>query len=136
MMKNAFYFTSKALFGLKIFKCLSELFDHVAKQLDQKGKFNLKIYDDTAWLINNCNAHIALNISRSKGNQTIKFGQLIEYNMRNTFVEVSYTKCGRETSSRPFSGKLKLSISRNQQHKVLYSLFLLNHKLRALLKCI
>ena len=33
------------------------------------------------------------NISRSKGNQTIKFGQLIEYNMRNISVEKSYTKC-------------------------------------------
>ena len=26
------------------------------------------------------------NFSRSKGNQKIKFGQLIEYNMRNIFV--------------------------------------------------
>ena len=41
--------------------------------------------------------HILPNISRSKGNQVIKFGQLIEYNMRNIFVEKSYTKCARET---------------------------------------
>ena len=34
MMKNAFYFTSKALFVLKIFKFLSRLFGHVSKQLD------------------------------------------------------------------------------------------------------
>ena len=27
--------------------------------------------------------HILSNISRSKGNQTTKFGQLIEYNKRN-----------------------------------------------------
>ena len=27
--------------------------------------------------------HILSNISRGKGNQTMKFGQLIEYNMRN-----------------------------------------------------
>ena len=27
------------------------------------------------------------NISRSKSNQTMKLGQLIEYNMRNTFLE-------------------------------------------------
>ena len=27
------------------------------------------------------------NISRSKGNQTMKFGQLIEYNMRNIFLK-------------------------------------------------
>ena len=28
-----------------------------------------------------------LNISRSKGNQTMKFGQLIEYNKSNIFVK-------------------------------------------------
>ena len=58
--------------------------------------------------------HILPNISRSKGNQTMKFGQLIEYNMRNIFLEKSYTKCGGETSPRLFSGKLKLSISLDQ----------------------
>ena len=58
--------------------------------------------------------HILPNISRSKGNQTMKFGQLIECNMRNVFLEKSYTKCGGETSPRPFSEKLKLSISLNQ----------------------
>ena len=31
--------------------------------------------------------HISINISRIKGNQTIKFGQLIDYNMRNNFTE-------------------------------------------------
>ena len=59
MMKNAFYFTSKALFVLKVFKFLSWLFGHVAKQLDWKDMVNLKFYDVTAWLINNCNTHIA-----------------------------------------------------------------------------
>ena len=34
MMKNAFYFTSKALFVLKMFKFLSRLFDHVSKRFD------------------------------------------------------------------------------------------------------
>ena len=32
---------------------------------------------------------ILLNISRSKDNQTMKFGQSIEYNMRNIFLEKS-----------------------------------------------
>ena len=54
------------------------------------------------------------NISRSKDNQTVKFGQLIEYDMRNIFLEKSYTKCAGGTSPRPFSGKLKLSISLGQ----------------------
>ena len=72
----------------------------------------------------NCNTHIA-KISRSIGNQTMKCGQLIEYNMRNIFLKKSYTKCSGETSPRPFSGKLKLSISLDQWFKVFYSLFLL-----------
>ena len=57
--------------------------------------------------------HIWPSISRGKSNQTMKFGQLIECNMRNIFFERSYTKCGGETSSRPFSEKLKLNISLN-----------------------
>ena len=54
------------------------------------------------------------NISKSKGNQTMKFGQLIEYNMKNSFVEKSYTNCDKETILRPFSKKSKLSISLDQ----------------------
>ena len=34
---------------------------------------------------------IFLNISRNEGNQTMKFSQLIKYNMRNIFLEKS---CG------------------------------------------
>ena len=76
--------------------------------------------------------HILSNISRSKGNQTMKFGQLIDYNMRIIFIEKWYTKWGGETSPRHFSEKLKLSISLDQHSKVLYSLFLLYAKLRAI----
>ena len=55
--------------------------------------------------------HILLeNISRSKGNQTIKFGHLIEYNMRNISLEKSCAKYGGETIPRPFSKKSKLRI--------------------------
>ena len=53
-------------------------------------------------------------MSRSKGNQTMKFGQLIECNMRIIFLEKSYIKRGGETSPRPFSEKIKLSISLDQ----------------------
>ena len=62
----------------------------------------------------------------------MEFGQLIESNMRNIFLEKSYTKCDGETSPRPFSGKLKLNISLDQYSKVLYSLFLWYPKLRAI----
>ena len=36
MMKNALYFTLKALFVLKIFKFLSSLVGHVGRRLDMK----------------------------------------------------------------------------------------------------
>ena len=47
--------------------------------------------------------HILFNILRSKGNQAMKFDQLIEYDMRNIFLEKTYTKGGGETIHRPFS---------------------------------
>ena len=59
----------------------------------------------------------------------MKFGQLIEYNMRNIFVEKSYTKCGGQTIPRTFSKKSKLNISLDQES---YSLFLLYGNLRAI----
>ena len=49
--------------------------------------------------------HILTNIARSKGNQAMKFGQLIEYNPRNIFLEKSYKKRGGDTIPKPFSKK-------------------------------
>ena len=42
------------------------------------------------------------NTSRSKDNQAVKFDQLIEYKMRNIFLEKSYKRCGGEIIPRPF----------------------------------
>ena len=58
--------------------------------------------------------HIFPKISRSKDNQIMKFGQLIEYNTRSIFLEKSCTKYGGETIPRPFSEKSKFSISLGQ----------------------
>ena len=52
--------------------------------------------------------HILLNILISKGSQTMKLGQLIEYNMKNIFLEKSSTKCSREIILR----SLKIKIER------------------------
>ena len=41
------------------------------------------------------------NISQSKENQATKFGQLIEYNKGNIFLQKLCGKGDRETSSRP-----------------------------------
>ena len=62
----------------------------------------------------------------------MELGQLIENNMRNIFLEKSYSRCGGEASPRPFSENLKLIISLDQWCKVLYSIFLWNPKLGAI----
>ena len=54
----------------------------------------------------------------------MKFGKLIEYNMRIIFLERSYTKCCREARPGPFSKKSKLTIFLDQQSEVSYSFFL------------
>ena len=54
--------------------------------------------------------HILPNISRSKDNQSMKFGQLIKYNMKKNVLKNTYAKCGGETIPRPYSKKSKLSI--------------------------
>ena len=49
--------------------------------------------------------HILSNISRNRGNQTMKFGQLIEDNVRNTFLQKSCRKLGKETGLIPLFEK-------------------------------
>ena len=44
----------------------------------------------------------------------MKFGRLIEYNMRNIFIEKSNTKCAGETIPRPLSKESKMNISLDQ----------------------
>ena len=48
---------------------------------------------------------ILCNISRNNDNQTIKYGQFIEYNLRKIFLEKSFSKRGEEIIPRPFSKK-------------------------------
>ena len=71
MMKNALYFTSKALFVLTIFKFLSRLFGHVAKRLDKKDKVKFKFFDVTAWLVNNRNTVIAHYLKQRQSDNEI-----------------------------------------------------------------
>ena len=58
--------------------------------------------------------HILSNILRSKDNQTMKFGQLVEFNIRNFFFGKPYTNCSREIIPRHFSKKSKLNLSLDQ----------------------
>ena len=54
--------------------------------------------------------HILSNMTRNKVDQTMEFGLLIEYKMRNGFFEKSYAKCGGEACPRPSYKKSKLSV--------------------------
>ena len=84
MMGNAFYFMLEALFVLWIFKFLSLFFGHIRKGFDKKLRLISKFMtSQTGKQI--IAIHILSNISRSKSNQTVKFGQLIEYNMKSVF---------------------------------------------------
>ena len=79
----------------------------------KKDKVNFKIYEFTAWEKSSC-IHILPNISKNKGNQTVKFGQLIECSVKNIFLKKQYRKFNAETIPKPFSEKSKLNISVDQ----------------------
>ena len=81
-MKKHFHFTLNALNFLKIFKFLSRK----TAWLEREVYFQILCHK----LGNNCN-----KISKSKGNQKMKFGQLIKCDKRNIFYEISYTKCDK-----------------------------------------
>ena len=118
IMKNGFYFTSKTLylsFSLD-FSVLQQ--NGLTRNIRLISKFMTSQPGKQTIVI-----HVLPNILRNKDNQTMKFGQLREYNMENIFFEKAYTKCGGETSLRPFPEKLKLSISLDQQSEFLLSLF-------------
>ena len=91
IMKNAFYFTSKALFVFKMFKFLSWLLVMYQNDLIRKIRLILIFLAlQRGW--ETLEIHILPNISINKGNHTTKFGQLIEYNMRHIFIEKSSIK--------------------------------------------
>ena len=99
VIKNAFHFMLTALFVLEIFVFSYWRFDYLEKCLDKMLWLILKIMtSQTGQEI--ITIHLLPNISRSKGNQIMRFGQLKECN--NIFLEKSYKQCDGETSFRPF----------------------------------
>ena len=128
--KNGFYFIVKAPFYLKSY--LNFCLDILVMQensLFRKVRLISKFMTSRSGK-QTITIHILPNISRGKYIQ-MKFGQLLEYNMRNIFLEKPFTISGEITIPRPFYKKPKLSISLDQQSKVLVSLYLLYAKLRA-----
>ena len=104
-MKNTFYLTLKnspcsqdiLVFVLIFWSCRKTAWlDNVSKFMtSQPGKQIISI-------------HILSNITRSKNIHGIKFGQLMQYNMWNIFIEKSFTEYGRKSVTTPSSNKLNL----------------------------
>ena len=89
-MKNAFYFTLKPLFVLKVSRLLSWLFGHVEKNgLVRDVRLTSKIFDIATWK-QTITIHVVCNILRSKCNEIMKFGQLIQSDLRNIFPEKNH----------------------------------------------
>ena len=85
MMKNIFYLMLKTLFVLGIFTFFSCVF------VIQKNSLIRKLMLIAEFMASQIGQqiitrHILLNISISKDNQAMRFGQLIEYNLRNIFL--------------------------------------------------
>ena len=63
------------------------------------------------------------NISRSKGNQAIKFCHLITYKVRNIFLQKSCRKRDREISPRPLKKKkASCEVKASSQHLDIWAL--------------
>ena len=63
-------------------------FGHIGKRVDKEVNVNFKIHGVINCKRNNCN--ILPNISRTKGNQAMTFGQLTGYTMRHNFLGKPY----------------------------------------------
>ena len=91
IMKIAFYFILKAVFVLMV---LNFSHDILVGRLTSQFMTSQPGLQTIA-------THIFSNISQKKGNPTLKFGQLTEYNKRDIFLQKLCRKWGTETSSRP-----------------------------------
>ena len=86
MIKNPFYLILKVRFVLKIFVFVTTFWSCRKNGLIRKIMLTSKFMTSQPGL-QTIAIHILPNISQSKGNQTMKFGQLIEYNKRNIFLQ-------------------------------------------------
>ena len=95
MMKNAIHFFLKSFFVLKIFKFLSWHIGYVGKTawLIRKLRLVSKFVTSQPGL-QAISIWILPNISQTKGNQTIKFGQVIEHNKIFFFKNCVENKAG------------------------------------------
>ena len=78
---------------LRYLNLLPDLFGHVGKRLEKKPKVNIKFDDVTTWLGNKLLQHTYSSTSQEvQAIRQWKFYQLIEYSVRNIFLQKSCRK--------------------------------------------
>ena len=87
VMENAFYFILKALFVLTTFWSCRK--NGLIRKIGLISKFMA-----SQPCLQTIATHILPNISQIKDNQKMKFGQLIEHNKRNYFLQKLCGNCG------------------------------------------
>ena len=101
MMKHAFHFTLKVLVVAYILRfCLDFLAmrrNSLIRKIRLISKSMASQPGEQAIAV-----HILLNISKSKGNQAMKFGQLREHNTRSIFLEKHTHNVVKKLFSDPF----------------------------------
>ena len=98
MTKKAFYFILKAFSVFKIFEFLSRLSRSYIKNVFIRKRWLISDFITSQLSLQAIKIHILPNISQDKGNQAIKFGQLIEHNKKNIFLQKQFKKYDKETS--------------------------------------
>ena len=98
-MKNVFYFIEKALFALKIFTF--PFFFSLSATALAWSKINLQVYDVISCLNKYLIAHFVWYLEEEK-TMMLKLCPLIEYYIRNIFMEKSCRKYAPKASPRSF----------------------------------
>ena len=119
MIKTCFYFISKTLYALKIFQFLSWLFRHVEKRLNPLSASVALIQKPVNWFALQINLVldglirkirlIFREVQATWDNEKWSVNKI--YNMRNIFLQKSFTKCDGEIVLRSFSKNSKLNVS-------------------------
>ena len=122
IMSNVFISSQKLFSFLRYLDFRPEFLIHAGKRLDERAKANFKLYDITDWETNNYNKHIAQHLKKCWQPES-EICQLIEYNMRNIFLENHTQGVVEKLIPDALMKKLKLSISLDQHFSMLYSLF-------------
>ena len=119
-MKNALYFALWCFYSwdLSIFVLI---FGHAGK----KGKIYFKICDVTKWITSNYSTHIAKYLKKWRQSDN-EIWSVNRIQLEKHFCWKIIHKLRWRNYSQTFSKNLNLSISLDQQCKVLYPLFLLH----------